>query len=95
MTAERLQRVLAPCLERLFPGSHAGEARAWGRVLCARARGSGMKLACLARLTPPSRRVKGTVARRFLRYQARISSCSACAFPALACGRFADLRSAN
>ena len=49
VTAEGLQRVLAPCLERPFPGSHAGEGRAWGRVLCVRARGSGMKPACLAR----------------------------------------------
>ena len=34
VTAKGLQRVLAPCLERPFPGSHAGEAGAWGR-LCA------------------------------------------------------------
>ena len=53
-------------------------------ALCARARGSGMKPACLARLTPPCRRVKGTVARRFLRCQAGISGCSGFAFPALA-----------
>ena len=51
MTAEGLQRVLAPCLERPFPGSHAGEGRVWGR-LCAPGRAAnGMKPACLTRLT--------------------------------------------
>ena len=52
--------------------------------------------ACLPRpVTRPCRRVKRTVARRFLRYQADISGCSAFATPALACGRLADLSSAN
>ena len=46
VTAEGLQRVLAPCLERPFPGSHTGEGRVWGAALCARARGERHE-ACL------------------------------------------------
>ena len=76
------------------------------RVACRRGQGLGAGFvrpgarqrheACLSRpVTGPCRRVIRTIARRFLRYQAGISGCSACVFPALACGRLVDLSSAN
>ena len=91
-------------------GCSACSRRVWRghfpRVACRRGQGLGAAFvrpdarrrheACLPRpVTRPCRRVKRTVARRFLRYQADISGCSAFATPALACGRLADLSSAN
>ena len=91
-------------------GCSACSRRVWRghfpRVACRRGQGLGAAFvrpdarrrheACLPRPVDATLSSgERTVARRFLRCQAGISGCSACVFPALACGRLVDLSSAN